>query len=332
MKVSVIGAGTNGSNHARGLAKIEGVEVVGITDPVAEKANALAAEVGAKAYVDHRVMLHEAKPDAVWVSSPGWLHAEHTIDCAQASAHIMCEKPMALCLEDCDRMIAAAKTNNVKLMIGQSTRYSRAYAELKHILDSGRCGDLVHAWSIRASYHRADPDKLWRLDGGKSGGVVLEWEVHEIDFVCSLGGKVSQVYAQTAYSREEAPTFMDHFSAVLTFEHRGYASLEASQSQTLGMTSRGFVGTKGTAMPEGRDAVRLRTVDMERAEIIEVTPDQASARGLPKISEDADFIRAIREDDESPIPGEDGRANVEIGIAIVESGKTGEVVKLPLSI
>ena len=85
-------------------------------------------------------------------------------------------------------------------------------------------------------------------------------------------------------------------------------------------------------MPEGRDAVRLRTVDMERAETIEVAPDQASARGLPKISEDADFIRAIREDDESPIPGEDGRANVEIGLAIVESGKTGEVVKLPLSI
>jgi predicted dehydrogenase len=98
------------------------------------------------------------------------------------------------------------------------------------------------------------------------------------------------------------------------------------------MTSRGFVGTKGTAIPEGRDAVRLRTVDMERAEIIKVTPDQASARGLPKITEDADFIRAIREDDKSPIPGEDGRANVEIGLAIMESGKTGQVAKLPLSI
>ena len=332
MKVAVIGAGNNGRGHARGLAKIEGVNVVGIADPVVERAEAAAAEMGANPYSDHRTMLDEAKPEVVWISSPCWLHAEHTMDCAQAGAHIMCEKPMALNLDDCDRMIGAARANHVKLMIGQSTRYADALVELKRIYESGRCGDLVCAWSIRMSYHHVRPDALWRLDGEKSGGVVFEWEVHEIDFVCSIGGKVSQVYAQTAHSRQNAPTFVDHFSTILTFEGGGYGNLEASQSCTLGMMSRGFTGTRGTAQAEGRDTVRLKTVDMDEAEIIGTDSGEHIARGPGKLTQDADFIRAIREDDESPIPGEDGRANVEIGLAIVESGRTGEVVKLPLPV
>jgi len=328
MKVAVIGAGNNGRGHARCLADIDDVQVVGIADPAAEKADAVAAEVEAKAYGDHRAMLDEAKPDAVWISSPCWLHADHTVDCVQAGAHVMCEKPMALNLEDCDRMIDAARENGAKLMIGQSTRYSTPLVELKRIFESGGCGDLVCAWSLRMSYHNVRPDALWRLDGEKSGGVVFEWEVHEIDFVCSIGGPVSQVFAQTAYSRKDAPTFLDHFSAVLTFERGGYGNLEASQSCTLGMSGRGFVGTEGAAQAEGRDMIELKTVDMEKAEVISVDLGDGAARGLGKLGQDADFVRAIREDDESPIPGEDGRANIEIGLAIIESGRTGEVIPL----
>ena len=331
MKVAVIGAGNNGLGHARCLAHIEEVEVVGVADPAIERAEAVVADAGGKAYSDHRAMLEQAKPDAVWISSPCWLHAAHTVDCCQAGAHVMCEKPMGLSLQDCDRMIAAARDGRVKLMIGQSTRYSEALLEIKRVLESGRCGDLVCAWSTRMSYHRPRPETMWRLDGDKSGGIVFEWEVHEIDFVCSLGGKVQQVYAQTAYSRPDAPTFLDHFSAVLTFQNGGCGNLEASQSCTLGVSGRGFVGTKGAAQAEGRDAVRVKTVDMDAAEEIKVELGDHVARGLGKLSEDADFVRAIRDDDDSPIPGEDGRANIEIGLAIIESGKTGQVVKLPIA-
>lgn len=327
MKVALIGAGNNGGGHMRRLAAMEDVEVVGIADPVKENAEALAREVGGAPYSDHRTMLDRANPEAVWVSSPCWLHPEHTIDCAQASAHIMCEKPMALNLEDCDRMIATAKENSVKLNIGQSTRYAPALLEIKRILESGQCGDLVTAWSLRMSYHQVRPGSLWRLDGDRSGGVVLEWEVHEIDFVCSLGGRVSEVYAKTAYSRADAPNFLDHFSAVLTFENGGYGNLEASQSCPVGQSGRGFVGTRGAAQTQGTETVRLRTVDMEKIENISIPSRQDLSQSSTL---DGDFIRAIREDDPAPVPGEDGRANIEIGLAIIESGKTGEIVKLPL--
>ena len=330
MNVAVIGAGNNGRGHARCLADMEDVQIVGIADPAVEKAQEVVAEVGGTAYADHRAMLDDAKPEAVWISSPCFLHADHAVDCCGAGAHVMCEKPMALSLPDCDRMIAAAKSNGVRLMIGQSTRYSEALLELKRVFESGRCGDLVTAYSYRMGYHNCRPEALWRMDGDQSGGIVFEWEVHEIDFVCSIGGPVSQVYAQTAYSREDAPNFLDHFSAILTFGRGGCGNLEASQSCTLGQSGRGFVGTKGAAKAEGRDQVILKTVDMDKPETIIVPLGGHIARGLGKLTQDADFVRAIRADAPSPIPGEDGRANIEIGLAIIESGRTGEVVRLPL--
>ncbi len=330
MKVALIGAGRNGSGHIRSLAAMEDVTVVGISDPELERAEALTSEVGGKAYNDHRAMLDDAGPEAVWISSPGFLHPEHTVDCANAGAHVHCEKPMALTLKDCDRMIAAARKNSVKLMIGQSTRYAPALLELKRIFESGRCGDLVSAWSLRMNYHQRQPDVPWRLDGEKSGGIIFEWEVHEIDFVCSIGGGVSEVYAKTAYSRKDAPNFLDHFSTVLTFQNGGYGNLEASQSCTIGLSGRGFVGTTGAAEARGRDEIRLRTVDQEKPETLQAPPNPYAAQGLGRMAQNADFIRAIRKNDASPIPGEDGRANIEIGLAIIESGKTGEVVKLPL--
>ena len=331
MNVALIGAGNNASGHAKSLAQIEGIQIVGVADPIEEKASALAGEVGANSFTDHKKMLDSVKPDAVWISSPCWLHPDHTVDCAGAGAHVMCEKPMALSMTDCDRMIAAARDNGVKLAIGQSTRYAPALLEVKRIFESGQCGDLVTSWSIRMSYHKPQPHAPWRMDGEKSGGIVFEWEVHEIDFIRSLGGKVSDVYARTAYSRDDAPNFLDHFSAILTFESGGYGNLEASQSCTLGPGGRGFVGTKGSAQTSGRDTVQVKINEMDEVQIVQVPPDPHAERGFGRQTQNVDFIRAIREDDVSPIPGEDGRANIEIGLAIIESGKTGDVVRLPLS-
>ncbi|MCZ6633973.1 MAG: Gfo/Idh/MocA family oxidoreductase [bacterium] len=331
MKVAIIGAGNNAQGHAQSLAQIEDVAVVGIADLSEDRAQALSAEVGATPFGDYRSMLDEAKPDAVWICTPCWCHAEQAIASMQAGIHVMCEKPMALSLSDCDRMISAAIDNNVKLMVDQSTRYSPSLLELKRIFESGQCGDLVNSWSIRQSYHHVRPGSEWRLEGDQSGGIVFEWEVHEIDFVCSIGGDVSEVYARIAYSREEAPTFLDHFSAILTFKNGGYANLEASQSCTVPQSGRGFMGTRGAAQTKGRDTIQLRTLGMEKPDTIQIPPDAHASQGLGRFTPNSDFIQAIQNNQPSPIPGEDARKNIEIGLAIIESGKTGNVIQLPLT-
>ena len=305
---------------------MDDVRVVGIADVIKAKAEATAAQVGAKAYGNHLDMLAAEKPDVVWVSSPNWLHAQHAVDVAQAKAHVMSEKPMALSLHDCDRMIAAARANGVKLNVAQTTRYILPLVEMERVFRSGRCGALVCATSVRMSYHVPREECLWRLEHETSGSIVFEWEIHEIDFVRSIGGTVTHVYARTVNSRPEAPTFLDHFSAVLTFEQGGFGHLDASQSCHLGDSGRYFVGTKGSAKAVGADSVQLKTLDMAQAEMIQVQDDGMKTQAR----QDADFIRAIREDAPAPVPGEDARVNVEIAAAIIESGTTGSVVTLPL--
>lgn len=322
MRVGQIGAGNNGANHARGLAKMEDVQVVGIADPEPARGAPVAEELGATHYLDHREMLAKSKPDLVCVSSPCWMHADHAIAAAEAGAHVLCEKPMALTLEDCDHMIAAVKKAGVKLMVTQTTRYIPALLEVKKVFDSGRCGELVCAWSVRMGYHHVFPHARWRLDGDKSGGIVFEWEIHEIDFVRSIGGDPTEVYARTAYSRPDCPNFLDHFAATLTFAKGGYGTLDASQSCLLSRGGRGFVGTRGAARTDG-EGVRLRTLDADEDEIIEVTSNASNM-----FVQDSDFVRAIREDAPSPVSGEDARVNIEIGLAIIESGKTGEPVRI----
>lgn len=329
MRVAIIGAGNNAAGHAKSLDAIEEVQIVGITDPATDRAEGLVAEVGGKAYDDHRAMLEAEKPDAVWICSPCFLHARQTIDSAEAGAHVMCEKPMALSLEDCDRMIATARDAGTKIMVDQSTRFMPALVEMKNILDSGRCGDFVKSWSIRESYHVIKNEANWRLDFDKSGGIPFEWEVHEIDFVRSIGGQVTDVYARTAFSRAEAPTFLDHFSAILTFANGGYGNLEASQSQTLPSSGRGFSGTEGSVVATGsQPTLKIKTAEMDAPEEITVGGDPGTVKGLGRLTPNSQFIEAILNDSPSPVPGEEGRINVAIAAAIVESGRTGSVVQL----
>jgi myo-inositol 2-dehydrogenase/D-chiro-inositol 1-dehydrogenase len=328
LQIAIIGAGNNAIGHAKSLAVMDEVEIVGIVDPVIERAQSLVDLVGGQAFKHHAAMLRLVAPDAVWVCSPCWLHADQTVDCLSADAHVMCEKPMALNVADCDRMIEAASSRRVKLMVDQTTRFVPNLVEMQRIFRSGECGDLVRSWSIRESYHRIRNDASWRLDFDKSGGIVFEWEVHEIDFVRSIGGRVSEVYAKTAFSREDAPGFLDFFSAILTFENGGYGNLEASQSEALGMSSRGFSGTKGSAISMGKNRIKIQTVDDDEPRIIEVEPDEGSKRGLNRYTSNRPFIEAILTNGPSPVSGEDAKHNIEIAVAIVESGQTGEVVEI----
>ena len=120
LRVGLVGAGVIGRPHLAALLQVQGIKVVGIADPVAPAAEALATQAGTTAYADYRQLL--GKVDAVWICTPTFLHAEQTVAFAEAGVHVFCEKPMALNLGAADRMIAAARQAKVQLMIGQVIR------------------------------------------------------------------------------------------------------------------------------------------------------------------------------------------------------------------
>ena len=332
LKVGIIGSGKNGAGHAACLNAIEEARIVAFADVAYENAQALAERYNAKAFHDHRELLDHGV-DAVWICSPQFVHAEQAVDAAEAGVHVMCEKPMALTLDEADAMIGAAKKNSTKLMIGQSTRYSHQLSKMKAMLEAGDLGRLVACWSTRLGHHQPPSPNHWRMDPAKSGGVKLEWEVHEIDVLRCFGGRVLTVSGKVAYGREDAPSFDDTFAAILGFENGALGRLDASQAARIGFTNRGIMGTKGMAYARGQDEIVLRSEKHPSGNVVKVDlPEYLTGEvRLAKKGQDGDFIRAILDNDKSPISGEDGRADIEIALAILESSQKDEVIRLDLA-
>ena len=162
LKIGLVGCGGLGSRHAANVESIEGAELVAVCDHERDSAEALSGKLASQpaVYDDHRTMLSAQSPDAVLVVTPNFVHSPITVDAATAGAHVFCEKPMALTVEDCDAMIEAADNAGVFLMIGYVRRFQNAYREMKRLIDKGRIGEVRHG-AYRAIGHRS----TWRRGG-----------------------------------------------------------------------------------------------------------------------------------------------------------------------
>ena len=182
LQIALIGCGGMGMRLGRSLNALEGARIAVCCDIDEDRGKAGAAELGADEMVfDYHDALKNESIDAVIIATPNNLHAQMAIDAAQAGKHIFTEKPMALSVEDCDAMIAAAKAAGVKLMVGQVLRYIGQFAKAKQIIDSGELGkpfavdiDRVNQQAFREG---------WRQSKAATGGMLYEVHVHELDFM-----------------------------------------------------------------------------------------------------------------------------------------------------
>jgi phthalate 4,5-cis-dihydrodiol dehydrogenase len=164
--------------------------------------------------------------DAIWVATPNAMHAEHTVMAADRGKHIICEKPMAVTLDQCREMVAAVERNGVKYVQGHSKAYDAPIRKMGEIVRSGELGRAIHIqtwnyndWIIRSMM----PDEL---DTAKGAGVVFRQGPHQIDIVRYLGGGV--VRSVRAVAGRWNPHFQDcegNFTALLEFENGTAATL-----------------------------------------------------------------------------------------------------------
>jgi phthalate 4,5-cis-dihydrodiol dehydrogenase len=163
--------------------------------------------------------------DAVYVCTPAYLHAEHVIIAATHGKHVLVEKPMALTLDECDRMIAAAEQHGVQLVYGHTHAYDppiRAIAELVHGGELGRL-TMIHTWNYTDLLYRPRAD--WEMDTARGGGVVFIQAAHQIDVVRLIGGGlVRSVRAITGRADPDRPT-EGHYVAYLELEDGTPATL-----------------------------------------------------------------------------------------------------------
>ena len=190
MKAAIIGAGFIADFHAAGYAGLPDVQLCAVCDADAARAERMAEEYRCAAYTDAAEMLAREKPDAVSVCLPTWLHAEYTIAALRAGAHVLCEKPMALTMEDCEAMAETAERCGRVLMIGQVLRWWPEYETMAaHIR---RLGTPRY---LRAQRLQHSSREGWFMDPKRGGGALFDLLVHDLDYMCSVAGQRPAVLA-----------------------------------------------------------------------------------------------------------------------------------------
>ncbi len=204
MKVGIIGVGGMGASHNQALKALSektGIEVTAIADRTPEYL-ARAKELWPEAvlYEDGRELLEKEKLDCVHICTPSFLHADLTVAAMEAGMHVFVEKPVCLSAADCDRLLEVKKRTGVKVMVGQVVRFFPEYRFLKEAYDSGRYGKLKSLVMRRLSKNVRWGYENWFHDEKKSGSVILDLHIHDVDFMRYLLGEPEQFQVRaTAY-------------------------------------------------------------------------------------------------------------------------------------
>jgi predicted dehydrogenase len=325
LRIGLVGAGEIGKAHLPTLLQLADTKVVGVADPIVGAAEALATRAGAASFADYHQLL--GKVDAVWICTPTFLHPEQTIAFAEAGVHVFCEKPIALDLLSADRMITAARIAGVQLMIGQVIRYYPETIAIKKLLADGELGDPVYVYARRLFSQSSALTAGWRRDVSTSGGMTLESGVHEVDTVRWLGGEIVNVGGNVVYADGNNPDYDTDFRGVFRLKGGATGAVEVSIYAALRDWSWGIVGTKATALSPRRGEIHVArpgTIPGETAlNIIPVESVYDSARQLNRtmLAENQAFVDAVRDRTPVPIPGEEGRRNLEVILQVKEVAK-----------
>jgi phthalate 4,5-cis-dihydrodiol dehydrogenase len=325
--VGIVGLGRISRGHAQAIRQAEGVRLVAACDIDPERVARFTAEWGCAGTQDIRQLLERRDVDIVLLLLPHGLHEEATIQAAQAGKHIMVEKPMAMDVAACDRMIAAARAAGVQLFVAHTERFIAATRTAKRLLEEGRLGAPVLATDTWYQPFRRETRQPWMLDRARGGGFLQMAGSHMIDrLVYLLGSPVANVRAvvRTAYHPD-----IRCDDAVLAF-----LQLRSGVPATFGTVSYrdhpdAGVEAHGVEIlcEDGMLKVehRRRVWVSKNGRYEEVPVEQENAFKL----EWELFARSIAEGKEPPVPVEHARHVVAVMEACERSSETGQTIALP---
>jgi len=193
LRIGVIGWGLRGNLAALAHRPDEGVELVALADPnPAAQAAFLERFPSASVTADYQDFIAD-KMDAVFVTSPDWLHEEQAATLLCAGVAVYLEKPMAITTEGCDRILRAAVNGGSKLFVGHNMRHFGVVRKMKEWIDEGRIGEVKAAWCRHfVSYGGDAYFRDWHADRSKSTGLLLQKGAHDIDVIHWLCGGYSE--------------------------------------------------------------------------------------------------------------------------------------------
>ncbi|TDU81456.1 myo-inositol 2-dehydrogenase/D-chiro-inositol 1-dehydrogenase [Prosthecobacter fusiformis] len=233
VRFALAGFGAWGKLHAQSIAGNVDAHLVAIAAPSdASRAEAEALYPGVQIFADAAEMIAQAEFDILDIVTPSHTHREMAVAAMTRGKHVLLEKPMAITLEDCKAIVAAAKEHGVQLAVGHELRLSSQWGEIKKIIDSGRIGEpqYVLVELLRKPYRLGASG--WRYDPHRVGSWVLEEPIHFFDLArwyLEGSGDPVELYAYGNSRDAERPGLFDNFSAMFKYANGSYAVV----SQTL---------------------------------------------------------------------------------------------------
>jgi predicted dehydrogenase len=347
VRIGLVGSGFVTAIHAEALAGVPGAQVVGVASPTPGKAERFAAERGIpRHFTDYRQLYDLPDVDLIVLGLPNDLHCEATVLAAQAGKHVVVEKPMAMNLAECDRMIAACERASVFLGYAEELCFAPKYVRLKQLVDEGALGK-VHL--VKQSEKHDGPHTAWFYDTARSGGgVTFDMGCHAIEFFRWLLGKpgtkaqIAGVYAQMGtYMHGDKTNADDEALLILDFADGAVGLAEESWTKPGGMDDRAEVfGSEGQAYADLLFGNALRTFSRRGYGYAVEKAGATQGWSFPVFEEIANygfpqemqhFVDCVRNGTLPTESGQDGRAVVEAVLALYVSARERRRVALPFA-
>lgn len=344
MKYALIGCGRIAVNHIKAVVE-NNIDMVAACDIKLEKIDQLVEKTkynkDFKKYSDYKKMIDENLDlDFVSIATESGIHAEIALYCIENGINVIIEKPMAMSMEDANKIINLSKEKNVKVSVCHQNRFNIAVHKTRQAMDEGRFGRLSHGsihvrWNRNKNYYDQAP---WRGKWESDGGCLMNQCIHGIDLLrWMLGEEVEEVYGVTKQQFHDYLECEDIGMAVLKFKNGAVATVEGTVNvypQNLEETLYLF-GEDGTVKIGGKstnniDVWNFKDEDDDDQNNIGLKEETENVYGNGHTSLFKDMIEAIQDDRDPYITAVDGKNALEIVLAIYKSSFTGKSVKLPL--
>lgn len=344
VRIACIGLGMIGKVHAEVAKQLDECDLLAACD-ANESTKRIADNLGVTFYADYREMIEKEELDGVIIAVPNEFHAPVGSACARNGLHMLIEKPIAASIADADILINKARENNVSLLVGHHRRFNPSVESARKIIRGGQIGKLVGLsilWTIFKPTDYFQGPFSWRRS--KGGGTVLINLIHEIDNIRYICGEITRVHAEISNKVRKFPV-EDSASVSLRLEDGALGSIFIadctpslwSYEATTGENPYFFHSSENCYHFFGTEA----SLEFPNLRKVYYPSRAKSGWQYPLLTEQirtgpvdsyreqlGHFCRVIRGEEIPRTSGEDAKKTLEVTMAVLESGETGQPIPI----
>lgn len=326
LTVALIGSGAMARIHAERIASIDGVDITAVASPNNADSFAATHVSNVDTYIDLESLLADQSVDVVDVCTPTHTHRELVETAAANGCDVLCEKPIARTLSEAAAIRSAVADTDITFMVGHTIRFFQEYVRAKRLVDEGAIGEPGIVRARRGVSFGGE--RGWKGDERKSGGVLLDLAIHDLDYLRWVVGDVERVF--TRISRWGDGDENHASTTTLRFEDGTVGHVESSWMR---LPSMPFTAAFELSGDDG--LIEFDTGDIQPTEILDTdgahVPTDPVGHDVP-LREDgyyrqlAHFFECVRGNAEPAVSVQDAIEALRLSLAAIESAETGRPI------